>query len=210
MTEGSEPSPRRTPTPGKSHKTELLVLGVLLLAVLFVYARLQRLRLLPDALLPPTSTPSQTEMPLETDPPDEHSPGYYALVQTLTAAPLARTPEEQIASPQPTAIAETPAFTEIPTLPPLPTSTPTFGTCQYTLKAGKSDFLYSIYWNWHINQNIRSVKDFYAKITCSARLENMKCNYEADKPGVTQPGWILDLPGVKPEICTFHGGTPLP
>jgi hypothetical protein len=123
-------------------------------------------------------------------------------VKTLTPAP---TLDPDLPAPP-----EPPASTPVPPISAVPTPTPTFGTCQYTLKAGKNDFLYSIYWSWHINQNIGNVKDFYRKITCSARLENLECRYDADKPGVTRPGWILDLPGVKPEICTFHGGTPQP
>ena len=137
----------------------------------------------------------------ETSQPDTLLNGIPSFVTTWTLTPSSET--------LPT---DTPVMTQTPeTATPLgPSLTPAFGSCQYTLKSGPRDYLYAIYWNWHINKAIPVVNDFYARITCAPLLSNIVCTYSVAKPGKTQPGWILILPGVSSNICLHYGGIPTP
>ncbi len=216
--ESNNPSPPN-PAPNNSRFYQFLALFMLLVAVMVVSALLYRQGLVPDFLL--LFTPTRTSTPAETSLPETTSSSYQSLVNTLTAAPLmetqlAETPTEETSPGETpsdeTPAAETPTITETPTLtaPPAPSSTPAFGSCQYTLQPGAGDFLYAIYLGWHIKENIPVVKDYYARIYCAALLSNLKCNYQAANPNITQPGWILVLPGVSTRTCAAHGGTPVP
>jgi hypothetical protein len=199
------------PNPWKSIFQKLLFLGVLLVAVVVIFTLIYQQGLVPAFLLPPTPS----GIPLaETAVPETTSSGYISLVETLTAAPLAKTPTPEAplympptAMPAPTEpLAETP----VPPTSLVPSLTPAFGTCQYTLKAGPADYLYAIYWSWHIKNNIPYLQDYYARISCAALLSNLECNYQPATPNITQPGWILVLPGVTAEVCLSHGGIPAP
>ena len=217
MTEGSENPPRRKP--GRSIKKELLVLVMLLVAIAAVFALIYWQGLAPDFLLPAAPTQTVTP-PEETSLPETTPAGFTSLVETLTAGPLVETMTAAAPAETPLAgalldeapVDETPtgAETPAPALTSVPSQTPTYGSCQYTLKEGPADFLYAIYWNWHINQNIRNQYEFYAQIYCAALLNNMQCTYHADDPDTLLPGWILVLPGVSADICSLHGGTPVP
>jgi hypothetical protein len=205
MTEGTGSSPQRKNTPGSSARSGLLVLGVLLLAVLVVFVLIYQQGLVPDFLLRPTLTLAETT-PEATGLPDTTPPGYTSLVETLTAGPLAQTQTVEAAQEE-MPVAED---TLLPPTPSMPSPTPSFGSCQYTLKSGPSDFLYAIYWNWHINNAIQDVDEYYTRIYCAALQENIECDYHSGDPDTILPGWILVLPGVTANICTFHGGTPVP
>jgi len=182
-------SPHQSNTkPRKSISYEVLVLCILLVAVIAIYTRIFRQDLI-SIFTSPTLT--ETGMPAaETRQPETLLTGVTSSVTTWTVTPFADTPATAT--------------------PSAPTLTPTFGSCQYTLKSGPRDYLYAIYWNWHIDRNIPEVNDYYARIYCAPLLSNIKCNYLAAKPGVTQPGWILILPGVSSNICYHYGGTPVP
>jgi hypothetical protein len=213
MTEQSPGPQRSNPNPRKSIFYGLLVLAILLVAVIIVYTRLYQQGLIPALLWP--ATPTQTGTPLaEIISSDAHSSGYLSLVKTLTAGPPTETPSmEKSSSETPTSetlLDEAPIASETPVLttPFSPSLTPAFGSCQYTLKPGPGDFLYALYWNWHINANIPVVEDFYVKIHCAPLLSNFQCAYRVDDPDSIQPGWILILPGVSSNICLYHGGTP--
>jgi hypothetical protein len=186
----------------------LLAVCVLVAVNIAVYSQIYRRGLIPPTLYStPTmqfpSVPAETGMVPANPPTDETS---------LNA------PSETPSPPAP--IPETPARTEtetptilktpFPTTPAPPSPTPEFESCQYTLKAGPQDFLYAIYWNWHINENIPYVQNFYARITCAVLLSNKACAYDSNYPGKVMPGWVLVLPGVSPNICLLHNGTPVP
>jgi hypothetical protein len=195
MTEQSALPHRSNTNPKKPILYEVLVISALLVAVIVVYTRIFRQGLIPtsilSATLTETGTPS-TEIPVSETPLN----GVSSIETTLTFTP----------------VAETPIFTEPPasTTPSSPSLTPAFGSCQYTLKSGPDDYLYAIYWNWHIDKNIPDLNNYYARIYCAALLSNIKCDYQAADPDITQPGWILILPGVSSNICLYHGGTPAP
>lgn len=219
MTEESENNHQPSPAPGNSRFYQFLALFILLVAVMVVSALIYRQGLIPQFLSP--ATPTRTSAPAETSPPETTSSSYLSLVNTLTAAPLVETQrsgtptEETSAGETPsdeTPASETPTLTESPTspAPSAPSLTPAFGSCQYTLQPGAGDFLYAIYLSWHINKNIPVVKDYYARIYCAALLSNLKCNYQAVNPNITQPGWILVLPGVSTQTCSAHSGLPVP
>lgn len=219
MAEESHNPPQPRPGPGKSRLYELLALVLLLVVMMAVFALIYRQGLTPDFLLP--ATPTRTLTPAETSPPETTSSSYLSLVNTLTAAPLvetqlAETPTEGTLL-EGTLTDETPTVTEtpipptpVPPTPAAPSPTPAFGSCQYTLKPGPGDFLYAIYLSWHIKENIPVVKDYYASIYCAALLSNLKCDYQASNPNITQSGWILVLPGVSAQTCSAHAGTPVP
>lgn len=195
MTEQSETPHRKNPAPRKTIIYEVLVLCVLLLAVIVVYALIFQRDIFPASISPVTPTVtgrSSTEITASETPLDEVP----SMESTLTETPLVELPIST----------ETPASTTTFS----PSLTPAFGSCQYTLRSGPVDYLYAIYWNWHINKNIASVQDYYARITCAALLSNIKCDYQAAKPNITKPGWILILPGVSANICLHYGGKPLP
>ena len=217
--EESPNPPRSDPASGNSRFYQFLALFVLLVAGMVVFALIYQQGLIPQFLSP--ATPTRTLTPAETLPPETTSSSYLSLLNTLTAAPLVETQRSETpmdetppdeTSTGGTPAEETPTLTETPTplatLPPSPT--PAFGSCQYTLKPGSGDFLYAIYLSWHIKQNIPVVKDYYARIYCAALLSNLKCNYQASNPNITQPGWILVLPGVSAATCSAHAGTPVP
>jgi hypothetical protein len=205
------------PNPRRSTFYEFLVISILLVAVGVVFALIYLQGLVPAFLLPaaPTGT-----APADTALPESTSSGYLALVETLTAAssaktqsfeaPVAATPLTDTLPDDMPAPTEPLARTPVPPTSSVPSLTPAFGSCQYTLKSGAEDFLYAIYWNWHIDDNIPRLQDYYAKIACAAVLTNMKCSYQSARPNITQPGWILDLPGVSASTCSSHGGTPVP
>jgi hypothetical protein len=205
------------PNPWKSIFQKLLFLGVLLVAVVVIFTLIYQQGLVPAFLLP--VTPGGIP-PAETAVPETTSSGYISLVETLTAAPLVKTPTPEAPLNTPPSAGTPPEDLPAPTeplaetpVPPtslVPSLTPAFGTCQYTLKAGQDDFLYAIYWNWHIDNNIPYLQDYYAKISCGALLSNLECNYQPATPNVTQPGWILVLPGVPAELCLSHAGIPAP
>jgi hypothetical protein len=189
---------RSKPKPGKSISSELLALSVVLVSVIGVYALIFRPGSPPTSISSVTSTGTgkpATEIPVSETPLN----GVSAIETTLTFTPLAETPAT-----------EAPIFTETPSPVMLstPRPTPTFGSCQYTLKSDPEDFLYTIYLNWHIDKNIPVVTDYYAEISCAGLLSNLQCDYQAADPDVTQPGWILILPGVSSNICLNHGGKP--
>ncbi len=214
MTEQS-PEPRRNNTvPRKSLPFVILGLVLLLAANIAVYLLIIRHGISPNTTLPMTQTAGKpapesvlnavpasklimTFTPWGKSPPSE-TPGLLKSTDT----PLTDTPVPT----RPPVITKTPA----PTTVLKPSLTPVFGSCQYTLKPGPKDFLYAIYWNWQINKNIPVLQNFYAKIQCAALLSNRQCSYQAAYPGITQPGWVLILPGVTKNMCLYHGGTPLP
>jgi hypothetical protein len=219
MTESSEIIPPPNPAPSNSSFYQFLALFILLVVVMVVFALLYQHGLIPQFLSP--ATPTRTLTLAVTSPSESTSSSYLSLEETLTAAPLlqtqlAQTPTEELlpdeTSTIETPLEETPSITEIPTptIPPAPSLTPAFGSCQYTLTAGPQDFLFAIYLNWGIKQNIPVVNDYYAGIYCAALLSNLDCNYQASNPNITQPGWILVLPGVPAGTCSARGGTPLP
>jgi hypothetical protein len=200
MAEQSANSDQGKPKSRSSFSYEILVLIILLIAVIAIYTLIFRQSFIPTVPLSPTFT--ETELPTaETSLPDTLLNETPSLQTTLTLTQSSET--------LPT---DTPLLTQTPeaTTPPGPSLTPAFGSCQYTLKAGPRDYLYAIYWNWHINKAIPVVNDFYARITCAPLLSNIGCTYNAAKPGKTQPGWILILPGVSPNICLHYGGIPAP
>jgi hypothetical protein len=220
MSEESHNPPRPNPASGNSRFYQFLALFILLVAVMVVSALVYQQGLIPQFLSPATPTRTVTP-PAETSAPETTSSSYLSLVNTLTAAPLrqtqlAETPTDEISAGETPSdeipASETPTLTETPTppAPSTPSLTPAFGSCQYTLKPGPGDFLFAIYLSWHINENIPLVKDYYARIYCAALLSNLECSYEAANPNITQPGWILVLPGVSSEICSAHSGTPVP
>jgi hypothetical protein len=203
MTEQTAPPHRSNSR--KSILYELLVIFIVLIAVIVVYLLIFSQGLIPGFSLSATST--QTATPTdEIILPEAPSKGYSSLVRTLTALPSTETPSTETPS------SEAPMSTGTPTAeaPAMPSPTPAFGSCQYTLKSGPGDFLYTIYWNWRIYKRIPVVKDFYAKIYCASLLSNLQCEYQAADPGTIQPGWILILPGVTSNNCLNHGGKPLP
>jgi len=200
MAEQSASPHQSKPKPRKSFFYEILVLGVLLVAVIAIYTRIFLQGLIPPFSLSPTFT--ETGMPsVETRQPETLLNGVSSFVTTWTLTPFAETVS-----------AETPMLTQTPATATAsaPSLTPAFGSCQYTLKSGPRDFLYAIYWNWHIDKNIPELNDYYTKIYCAALLSNTNCHYRAADPDTTQPGWILILPGVSPNICLHYGGTPVP
>jgi hypothetical protein len=219
MAEQSENPPSSSPTPGNITFYQFLAVFVLLVVVMVVFALVYQQGLIPQFLSP--ATPTHTLTPPPATAPESTSSSYLSLEETLTAALLLQTqlaqtpteellPDETLTSEMP--LEETPTVTEIPTptIMPAPSLTPAFGSCQYTLQAGAGDFLFAIYLNWGIKQNIPVVTDYYAGIYCAALLSNLDCNYQASNPNITQPGWILVLPGVPAGTCSAHGGTPLP
>jgi hypothetical protein len=200
MTEQSTSPHQSNTKPRKSFPYEVLVLIILLVAVIATYTRIFRQGLIPTSALPPKLT--ETGMPAdETSQPGTLLNGDSSSVITSTLTPFAETLST-----------ETPGLTQTPAaaIPSAPSLTPAFGSCQYTLKSGPRDFLYAIYWNWHIDKNIPDLNDYYARIYCAPLLSNTKCDYLSDDPDTTQPGWILILPGVTTNNCYHYGGTPVP
>jgi hypothetical protein len=211
MTEQSPKPRQRNTIPRKSIPYVILGLGLLLVADLIVVKLIFNQGLIPTTLL--SATPTETgALPTETMVTSRVFNGAHLVATTSTPTLSADTPSTELPTTETPVLEETPIFTGTPasTTSFTPSLTPVYESCQYTLKPGKNDFLYSIYWNWHINQNIPVLNNFYAKITCAVLLSNLKCSYHADSPGITQPGWILILPGVSANICLYHGGTPVP
>ena len=208
MTE-QNPGPRpRDPAPGKSTRYGILGLCMLLAITIAVYVFLYRNDLLPFSIGSATSTQTATLTP-EISLTATRTMGS-ALVATFTSTLPAQAPPTQTSDPNLPAPFEPPAYPPAPTPPYSSDITPVLDSCQYTLKSGLNDFLYSIYWNWGIYQKFPNRNDFYAGISCAALLSNIACTYRAAYPNITQPGWILVLPGVSPNICLYHGGTPVP
>ena len=211
MTEQSSLQTRDT-IPRKSIPFVVLGLCLLLAANIGAYAVMIKKGLIPNLIALTPSLETGTP-PVETSVTETVLKGISSVGATLTFTPPAQTP------PTKTLITETPGLTETPifsgthapiTLTSTPSLTPAIGSCQYTIKPGPKDFLNAIYWNWHINKNIPVIQKYYTKIFCATLLSNIKCTYKAATPGITQPGWILVLPGVLPNICFSHGGTPVP
>jgi hypothetical protein len=199
---GKSPNPgQRKPFPWRSILYGILGLGLLVVANLVVYGLIIKKGLLPDLPFLATTTPMDTPA-VQSIAPQAPLTGMSTIEPTWTFTPLAETPS----------LTETPPFAHIPfwALSPMPEPTPAFVICRYTLKPGLDDFLYSIYLKWHIHDNIPDKQDFYAKIHCAVLQSNLKCDFHPADPDTTMPGWILDLPGVLPDICLFHGGTPVP
>ncbi len=211
MTEQS-PNPRQRNTiPRKSIPYVILGLSLLLVADLIVVKLIFNQGLIPTTSLSATPTETGT-LPTETMVSGRVFNGAHSGAIASTLTPSAEIPSTETPTTETPVSGETPIFTETPasSTSPTPSLTPAYGACQYTLKPGIKDFLYSIYWNWHINDNIPILKNYYARISCAVLLSNLKCSYHADSPGITQPGWILILPGVSANICLYHGGTPVP
>jgi len=208
MTE-QNPGPRpRDPAPGKSTRNGILGLFLLLVINVAVFGLIYRNGLLPFSIGPAMST--QTATPAaETGVTATPKMGS-ALVATFTSTPPGQGPPTKTPDPNLPAPFEPPAYPPAPTPPYSSDVTPVLDACQYTLKPGLNDFLYSIYWNWDIYQKYPNRNDFYAGISCAAILSNIGCTYKAAYPNITQPGWILVLPGVSPNTCLNHGGTPVP
>ena len=191
--EPASPAPKNT-APGKPILYEVLVLCVLLLAVIVVYSQIFRKSLFPASRT--TATLTGTGMASTKTPSETPSDGFSALEPSLTLTPNPELPN----------LFEPP----IATAASAPSLTPAFGSCQYTLREGPVDYLYGIYWNWHINQNIPDIQDYYDRITCAPLLSNIGCEYQAADPDFTKPGWILILPGVSENNCLHYGGKPIP
>lgn len=211
MTEQSPNPPQRNTIPRKSIPYVILGLGLLLVADLIVVKLIFDQGLIPTNSLSATPTETGT-LPTETIVSGREFNGAHSGAITSTQTPSAETPSTELPTTETPVSGDTPIFTGTPatTTSFTPSLTPVYESCQYTLKPGKNDFLYSIYWNWHINQNIPVLKNFYTKISCAVLLSNLTCSYHADSPGITQPGWILILPGVSANICLYHGGIPVP
>jgi hypothetical protein len=197
------PDPRpRAKTSRKSNLFGILGICLLLVVVIAFYVYLSK-----SGLLPGSVTLTQTVMPL-----GETSPTKNGLkTAALPAGPW--TPTPTIPSfPAKIANTDIPLVTEasVPTPPYTTDITPVLSACQYTLKPGKKDFLYSIYWKWGIYQKYPILDDFYAGISCAGLPANTGCAYQAADPDTTMPGWTLILPGVTPNTCLAHGGTPVP
>ena len=209
MTEQNPGPHPRDPTPGKSTRNGILGLCLLLAINAALYVVLFRNGLLPFSMGPAaftqTATPapgsSVTAMPTQ---------GAYAITATWPPTPTeyrfpTQTPDPNLPAPY-----EPPAYPPAPTPPYSTDATLVLAECQYTLKPGLDDFLYSIYLKWDIYKKIPNRKNFYAGISCAGLLSNTACTYKASFPNITQPGWTLVLPGVSPNICLGHGGTPVP
>jgi hypothetical protein len=200
----------RKSIPWKSILYGILGICVLLAANYAVY------RLMLGKGLDPISAFSATFIatwtpPVETSVSETVLNGVSTSEATFTLTPSVQAPPTETPLPEAPGLSETPIMTETPTPAAslAPSLTPAFGSCQYTLKPGPNDFLYSIYWKWQINKNIPYLKNYYAGISCAVILSNKTCDYQAAYPGITQPGWILVLPGVTPNMCLYHGGIPL-
>ncbi len=208
MTE-QNPGPRpRDPAPGKSTLYGILGLCLLLAITVAVYVYIYRNGLLPFSIGSATSTPTATLASGSGVTATRRMVS--ALVATFTSTPPDQGPPTKTPDPNLPAPFEPPAYPPAPTPPYSSNVTPVLDACQYTLKPGLNDFLYSIYWNWGINKKFPNRNDFYSGISCAAILSNIDCTYKAAYPNITQPGWILVLPGVSPNICLAHGGTPVP
>jgi hypothetical protein len=215
-----EPAPVHRPSnaiPRGSIPYVILGLLLLLAADYVVVGLIFKRGLIPGYVL--TATPTQTGTPTaEASLREAGLNGSAVSVPSATLVPLAQTPQTETPVTLTPGMNEIPVVTDTPEFPPTPAPTPTFTVsptpvytaCQYALKPGPQDFLYAIYWSWHIDQKIPVLQNFYAGITCAVIASNEKCAYHAAEPGVTQPGWILILPGVTPNICLYHGGTPVP
>ena len=208
MTE-QNPGPRpRDPAPKKSTRNGILGLCLLLAINVAVYVFIFRNGLLPVSIGPATST--QTATPASGTSVTATRTMGSAMVATFTSTSPAQSPPAQTPNPDLPAPFEPPAYPPAPTPPYSSDATLVLAECQYTLKPGLDDFLYSIYWNWGIYQKIPNLKNYYAGISCAGLLSNTACTYQASDPGTTMPGWTLVLPGVSPNICLSHGGTPVP
>lgn len=204
------PGPRpRDPAPRKSILLGILGCCLLLAVVIAFYGFLFKNGLLPGSTGSATST--QTATPASnTTVTATPTKGVYAITATWPSTPTmyrspTNTPDPDLPAPP-----QLPALPEAPTPPYTTDITPVLDSCRYALKPGKNDFLYSIYWKWGIYQKIPNLKDFYAGISCAGVPSNTACAYQASDPGTTMPGWVLILPGVSPNVCLSHGGTPVP
>jgi hypothetical protein len=203
MTEQSGlPRPRNT-MPGKSNPYVVLGFCMLLIADIVIVTLIFKQGLFPGPSL--SATLLETGMPSYLTTASETPLNGVSSVETkLPITPLVETPPGETPTTETPILFQTPALTT-----PSPGSLPqAYGTCQYALKSGKKDYLFTIYLNWQIIKNIPNVKDYYAAISCAVLLSNTSCDYHAAYPDITQPGWILILPGVSPDICLSHGGTP--
>ena len=207
MTEPSPSPHQHEPIPGNSIPLAVLGLCVLLAVDILVVTLIYKNGLIPTSMASATSTQTGTP-PAETTTSVPVLNGVTALQATLT--PSTPTPETTMNEIPLATMPSILTRTHATEAPPIPSLTPVSGPCQYTLRPGPRDFLYAIYWNWHINKNIPNLDDYYAGISCAVILSNDKCTYQAADPGTTQPGWILVLPGVSTNICLYHGGTPAP